>query len=123
MKNQQIIQQACQPSHLAGFSFSPPFGAGERASTNNSPLSLHEKLSLAGRKGGTRTKEKYGIENYRLLGSLGGRPRLSSISGLEAEAEALRANNKEGDRLPEAESLKALKALWRRKMKTGEGCI
>lgn len=106
------IKLACHPDQVAGFSPTPPFEIGEGVSTNSS-LSLHEKLSLAGRNGGTKTKERYGSSFYSEIGSLGGRTSLLSNSQLR---ELERVNIK-GDSLSEATTLNALKVLLKRKIK------
>lgn len=117
---------ACHPDEVAGFS-SPPFRKGEGVSTTSSLSrrreTLHEKRQKAGRIGGITTMLRHGIKHYKKVGSLGGRPRLQNISEIHAKTEDLRANNKTGERLPEQNSLNALKALWRQKIKAGEGCL
>ena len=111
---------ACRPCLPAGFSPTPPFEIGESASTaERRTLSLHEKLSLAGHKGGTATKNNYGLSFYSEIGSLGGRPPLQSKSQLR---ELERANIKK-ESLSEATTLNALRVLLKHKIKTGEGCL
>ena len=84
-------------------------------------MTLHEKRQIAGRIGGITTFLRHGIKHYQKAGMRGGRSRLLNISEVNAKAEGLRANNKTGERLPV--SLNALKALWRQKIKAGEGCL
>jgi len=74
----------------------------------------------AGRKGGLITLQRYGIDQLREWGKLGGRPRLLTYDDIMRQRECLGQNNNGGNGLP-GTSLSQLKALYRlRQRSTGE---
>lgn len=118
MESITTITNDCHPDQVAGFS--PPFEIGEGVSTaERRSLSIHEKLSLAGRKGGIKTRDNHSETYYSEMGSQGGRPPLQSKSQLQA----IEGANKEKENLPVPSDLLSLKVLLKRKIKAGEGCL
>jgi len=58
------------------------------------PIKLHEIRSRAGRIGGNKTKEYYGLNHFIAIGSSGGRPRNKTIEELMESLELQGAKDK-----------------------------
>lgn len=70
----------------------------------------------AGRLGGLQTFLRYGPEHMSNLGKTGGRPRTPDLSQCQ-QLQTLN-NNKKGGKLPQGNSLKALKELWQLRLQS-----
>ena len=70
----------------------------------------------AGRLGGLATKEKYGMDFFRINGARGGRPRSSMLNEVRQQsAPIVSQNNFKKEELATSGNLKHLKTLWEEK--------
>lgn len=74
--------------------------------------------SDAGKLGGQATRDKYGLEFYRINGTRGGRPRAKTLQ--QQPAPNILENKNGGKATRSPLSLKTLRELW--KVKRGECC-
>lgn len=71
----------------------------------------------AGRLGGLATKEKYGVEFFKINGTRGGRPHTLTIEDINRQSQPLK-ESEGGMDTPLPDSLKKLRRLWRDRQKS-----